>query len=184
MQFGPRTMVFFILLLVMPVAAWWYMFKPFDEHKHQVQTYTMEKMQKLSDLKKMTAGNPNIASDIEKLKKAISFLEGKLPVEKEMDKVLNEVWQLQQKSGLTTKSVHTLKVIEGGSFNELPIRIVIQGPMKDGFYKFLSDVERLPRLTKVKDMKIDTDEKSPGQVTVDMILTIYFEAGAKVAVAQ
>lgn len=118
------------------------------------------------------------------MKKAIAFLEGKLPVEKEMDKVLNEVWQLQQKSGLTTKSVHTLKVIQGGNYNELPIRIVTQGPMKDGFYKFLADVERLPRLTKVKDMKIESDEKNPGQVTVDMILTIYFEAGQKLAVAQ
>ncbi len=107
-------MFFFVLLLAMPVAAWWYMFKPFNEHKNQVQGHTLEQMQKLTDLRKMTAQSPNIAADIEKLKKAIAFLEGKLPVEKEMDKVLNEVWQLQQKSGLTTKSVHTLKVDSGG----------------------------------------------------------------------
>ncbi len=184
MQFGPRTMFFFMLLLAMPVAAWWMLFKPFDIKKHDVQQATMEKMQKLGDLQKMTAQSPNIAADIDKLKKAIAFLESKLPAEKEMDKVLSEVWQLEQKSGLSTKSVHTLKVIEGGSYNELPIRLVIQGPMKDGFYKFLADVERLPRLTKVKDMKIEADDKTPGIVTVDMILTIYFEGGEKVAVAQ
>ncbi len=177
-------MLFFMLLLVMPVAAWWYMFKPLEQHKRDVQAHTAEQRQKLADLRNMTAESPNIADDIVKLKSAIAYLEGKLPVEKEMDKVLKEVWQLQQKSGLNTKSVHMLKVIQGGNYNELPIRIVIQGPMKNGFYKFLSDVERLPRLTKVKEMKIDADDKIPGQVTVDMVLTIYFEAGEKVAVAQ
>jgi Tfp pilus assembly protein PilO len=101
-----------------------------------------------------------------------------------MAKVLDEVTDLEQKSGLTTKSVHTLKVIEGANYNELPIRFVVQGPVKEGFYKFLAGIEHLKRLTKVKDMKIEADDKIPGQVTVDMVLTIYFEAGEKVAVAQ
>lgn len=48
-------MFFFILLLAMPVAAWWYMFKPFNEHKNEVQGHTLAQMQKLSDLRKMTA---------------------------------------------------------------------------------------------------------------------------------
>jgi type IV pilus assembly protein PilO len=184
MQFGPRTMLFFMLLLAMPVAAWWYMFKPFDAHKHEVQRQTMENLQKLSDMKQLTAQNPNAAADIENLKKVIAMLESKLPAEKEMAKVLNEVTDLEGKSGLTTKSVRTLSVIEGSNYNELPIRFVIQGPMKDGFYKFLAGIEHLQRLTKVKDMKIDADDKIPGLVTVDMVLTIYFEAGEKVAVAQ
>ncbi len=184
MQFGPRTLVFVLLLLAMPVAAWYYMFKPFDVHLAEIQQHTRDKSQMLDDLKKTTAQNRNMAADIDKLRKAIGFLEGKLPAEKEMDKVLKEVWQLAVKSGLNTKSVHSLKVEQGPNYSEQPIRMVITGPMKDGFYKFLSDVERLPRLTKIKEMKIEADEKVPGQVTVDMVLTIYFEAADKLAVAQ
>ena len=32
MQFGPRTLFLFVLLLATPVASWWLMFKPLDQY--------------------------------------------------------------------------------------------------------------------------------------------------------
>ncbi len=62
--------------------------------------------------------------------------------------------------------------------------MVIEGQFYPGFFKFLSDVEQLPRLTKINEMKIDADDKNNGSITADLTLTIYFEASEKVAVAQ
>jgi len=33
MQFGPRTLLFVILLLAMPIAAYMFMFKPLNQQK-------------------------------------------------------------------------------------------------------------------------------------------------------
>ena len=87
----------------------------------------------------------DLPSEIEKLRKAISFFEGKLPEEKEMDKVLREVWQIAEKNGLTTKSVRSLKPVAGNDYSEQPIRMVITGGF-GGYYNFLRDVEGLRAL--------------------------------------
>ena len=185
MQFGPRTLIFFILLLAMPAVAYWCMFKPLNEQKATALEEIKDKRKQLNDLAKATAGEKNLAAQIEKLRQAVEFLERKLPQEKEMDKVLRETTALAEKNGLNTKSFRLLKVVTGPGYSEQPIKMVITGPMAKGFYPFICDLEGLKRLTKIGEMKIDADDKNPGMVSVEMTLTIYFEAGnAKVAVAQ
>jgi len=184
MQFGPRTMFFFMLLMAMPVAAWWFMFEPAREHVEDVKKQIAEQRQTLDDLSKKTANTKNMAAEVDKLRKAVEFFEKKLPEEKEMDKVFTEVSELARKNNLNTKSVRILKVIPGSNYSEQPIKLTINGPMRDGFYKFLCDVERMKRLTRINDMKIEADDKVPGNVNVELVLTIYFDGSQKVAVAQ
>ena len=185
MQFGPRTFIFVILLLAMPIASYLLMFKPLQKRKEEAATEMNDKRQQLQSMRKALAGKNSMQGEIDELRKAISFLESRLPEEKEMDKVLKEVWQLAEKHGLQTKSVRSMKVTQGPSYSEQPIRMVINGKLKEGFFPYLWEVEHLPRLTKISEMKIDLDDKT-GRVTADFILTIYFEpaGGQKVAVAQ
>ena len=182
MQFGPRTLIFVILLLAMPIASYWFLFKPLDERVAAAKAEVQDKTQQLRSLRSALAGSSGMKGEIDELRKAISFLESRLPEEKEMDKVLKEVWQLAEKHNLITKSVRSLKVTQGTNYSEQPIRMVINGKLRDGFFPFLWEVEHLPRLTKISEMKIDADEKT-GKVTVDFVLTIYFESTQKVAVA-
>jgi len=185
MQIGPRTLIFIMLLLAMPIAAYMLMFKPLDERLSSAREEIRQKNEKLASLNTAMAGQKNLAEEIEKLKKALEFLQGKLPEEKEMDKVLKEVWQIAEKNGLNTKSVRSLKATYGASYSEQPIRMVIVGAFSPGFFNFLKEVEALPRLTRIAEMKIDKDEKTSGMVTADLVLTVYFERQSqKVAVAQ
>ncbi|HVX85136.1 MAG TPA: type 4a pilus biogenesis protein PilO [Phycisphaerae bacterium] len=185
MQFGPRTLIFFILLLAMPAVSYWRMFKPLNEQKAAAIEDIKDKRKQLDDLAKATSGDKNVAAQIDELRKAVAFIENKLPKEMEMDKVLLKTTQLAEKDGLTTKSVRLLKIIDGPGYSEQPIKMVITGPMAKGFYPFICDLEGLNRLTKIGEMTITADEKNPGVVSVEMTLTIYFEPGnAKVAVAQ
>ena len=184
MQFGPRTLFSIVLLLAMQIAAYLFMFKPLNERKDQVVHDTQQKQEQLSALSTALARTKDLPGDIEKLQKAIAFLEAKLPQEKEMDGVLREVWQIAEKNGLNTKSVRSLKPVQSASYSEQPIKMIIVGSFSPGFFNFLRDVEQLPRLTRINEMHLVADEKNSGVVVAEVVLTIYFEAGQKVAVAQ
>ena len=54
-------------------------------------------------------GPYKLQEEIGEYNKAIDFFQSKLPPEKEMDKVLREVWQLAQANDLVTKGIRTLK---------------------------------------------------------------------------
>lgn len=184
MQFGMRTLLFVVLLLGMLVLSYPILFKPLNERREARVKKTADEKQKLSDLAGAMAQTKDIAEEIKKLQGAIDFLTKKLPAETEMDTVLHEVWQAAKDNNLTVKSVRNQKVVEGVNYNEQPIRMVIDGPFYPGFFKFLSTVEQLPRLTKIKDMKIDADEKVAGAIEADLTLTVYYEPSTKVAGAQ
>ncbi len=125
-----------------------------------------------------------MTAEIDKLRKAIGFLENKLPKETEMDRVLQDVWKAAKDNNLNIKSVRNAKPIENGSYAQQPIRMVVEGSFYPSFFKFLTTVESMDRLTKIGEMKIDTDEKSGnGAITADLTLTIYYESSQKVAVA-
>jgi len=185
MHFGPRTLLFVILLLAMPIAAYMLLFKPLNAQKEDAIKDTRVKEQKLVDLAGAMARTKDLPGEIESLKKAIALLESRLPEEKEMDRVLQEIWEKAKANKLNVKSVRNGKAVQGPNYSEQPIKMEITGPFYPGFYKFLSDVEALPRLTKISEMKLEGDEKVVGSVKAELTMTIYFEAnGEKVAVAQ
>jgi type IV pilus assembly protein PilO len=184
MQFGPRTLIFVILLLVMPIVAYQLLFKPLNQQKELALQDTREKQQKLTELAGAMAHTKNLPEEIASLQKAIDFLETKLPNEKEMDRVLQEVWEKAKDNKLNIKSVRNVKAIDGANYSEQPIKMVIEGQFYPGFFKFLSDVEQMPRLTKINEMKIESDPKNAGWITAELTLSIYFESSQKVAVAK
>jgi Tfp pilus assembly protein PilO len=173
-----------VLLLVMPIAAYMFLFKPLNQQKDEALQDTRLKQQKLAELAGAMAHTKDLPAEIDNLKKAIAFLEERLPNEKQMDQVLQEVWEKAKVNNLNIKSVRNPKQIDGANYSEQQIKMVIEGPFYPGFFKFLSDVEALPRLTKINEMNIKTDEKNTGSITAELTLTIYFEATQKVAVAQ
>jgi Tfp pilus assembly protein PilO len=176
-----------VLLLAMPVAAYFMLFKPLDAHLQDVRARTTEKSEKLQELADKLNKSPakNMGAEIQQLHEVVALLEHKLPPAKETENVYNDVWNMAVKNHLNIKSVRTMPVVEKSTYSSQSIRMVITGPMKDGFYKFLADVERqLKRLTRITDMAIVADEKSPGNVSVDMTLTVYFETGEKGTVSQ
>jgi Tfp pilus assembly protein PilO len=185
MQFGLRTLLFVILLLGMLVLSYPLLFKKLNQQRDDALADTRQKQERLEALSGAMRDNASMSSEIDKLRTAISFLESKLPKETEMDRVLQDVWKAAKDNNLNIKSVRNAKPVESGSYSQQPIRMVVEGPFYPSFFKFLSSVEQLDRLTKINDMKIDADEKSAnGSITADFTLTIYYEPSQKVAVAQ
>lgn len=174
MQFGIRELLFLGLLLAMPMASYFFVFQPRNEWKVQARAEIRQKQEKLAQLDEATANMFDIGGEIDRLSNAIEVYEQKLPAQREVEVILKEVWELAHKHSLTPKSVRTDKIVSTAHYAELPIKMVIVGDF-DGFYSFLLDLEKLPRITRMPTMKLKKIDREEGAMQADVVLTIFFE---------
>lgn len=173
MRLGLREVLFLLVLLGLPVAAYFFVFQPVNEEIEQVRQANAAKQAKLERLK-VAEHIENIGREIEKLDSAIAMFEAKLPAEKEVEVILKEVWQLATQNGLRPRSVRTGEPEVSTLYSEMPIKMKMLGDF-DGFYEFLLDLEGLSRITRIHEMKLQRLEDRPGHIEAEFTLSIFFE---------
>jgi len=186
MKFGAREIVFLAVLTAIPVGAWWLVFRPSSLRNREMAEQIEKRQDKLRELNKATATIGDLKTEIASLDEAITFFRRKLPSEKEMDKVLEEVWRLAEASQLITKSIRTLKDGTGpmltdpnGPYAEQPISMQLEGPFT-GFYSFLLALESQARIMRMREMNITKTTKCPeGFIRVDCKVSVFFERAGK-----
>jgi type IV pilus assembly protein PilO len=185
MRFGLREAIFILLLLAMPTAAYFFVFQPRNEQIASAREEVRRKQDKLALLEQETANMSDLGKEIDKLTAAIEAFEQKLPAQREVDGVLKEVWKLTAANKLTPKSVRTDKIDKKAHYAELPIKMQIIGDF-DGFYNFLMELEKLPRITRMPKMKLKKhkQEEQDGTMTADVVLSIFFEGEEAEAAAS
>jgi type IV pilus assembly protein PilO len=175
-------LLFVVLMIALLGGGYFFVFKPATAKRLARQADMEAKRKALTDLRSATAGISDLERKIDDLQKAIKFFESKLPQEKEIDTVLREVWQLAERNNLTTKSIKTLHSERLAGYSELPVQVGLSGDFR-GYYAFLLELERLPRITRVTQMKLEKISNREGEMTAQLTLSIYFEAGG-LAVAK
>jgi len=181
MKLGMRELLFFTILLGVLVASYFILTKKQAERKRkEAETEVMAKS--LADLEQSTAGIDDLNRKIADLQQAITFFESKLPQAKEMDKILREVSQMADANSLQTKTVRTLRTERNVNYSEQPIEMNLVGDF-NGFYSFLLQLEKLPRLTRVPSMILTKADKD-GEMTAKFTLSIFFEPDRQQADAQ
>ncbi|QQE12006.1 type 4a pilus biogenesis protein PilO [Planctomycetota bacterium] len=180
MRFGTRELIFIVLLIAMPVASYMFVFKPRSERVEEARAEILKKQAKLNLLEEATRNTDSINDEIEKLTNAIDLFEQKLPAQQEVEVILSEVWNLADKHNLVQKSFRTEKIVGKAHYAEVPIKMVILGDF-DGFYNFLIELEKLPRITQLPEVKLEKVENEDGQMKADLVLNIYFESNKKSA---
>ncbi|MCJ7544015.1 MAG: type 4a pilus biogenesis protein PilO [Phycisphaerae bacterium] len=178
MKVGIRLIVFVVLLMMIPLAAWWLVFRPADLYKAQMLEQVHVRQERLRELNQATAMLGDLKLEIAALEKAIGFFQSKLPSEKEIDKVLREVWRLAETNHLVTKSIRTLPVDEktaSATPREQPIAVQLEGDFR-GFYGFLQALENQPRIMRINSMTVGKlKNASEGQVEAIFNMSIFFE---------
>lgn len=174
MKFGAREFIFIVLLLAMPVATWWFVFKPRNHQIRQAKIEIYRKQTKLKQLETATKRLDDLGREIDKLVDAVKLFEEKLPAQREVEVILKQVWELAGKQNLTPKSVRTDKPIMSQQFAELPIKMQIIGDF-DSFYSFMLELEKLSRITRVPKMKLVKTKDDDGQMRAELVLSIFFE---------
>ena len=187
MKIGIREIVFIVVLTAIPVGAWWFVFRPADARDDEMIKQIETRQQKLQSLNLATATIGDLKVEISSLGEAIKFFRSKLPGEKEIDKVLQEVWRLAETNKMTTKSIRTLKSTPSavtltepsGPYAEQPISLELEGTFV-GFYGFLLALETQPRIMRIQQMDIKKiPEKGEGYIQVDCTISVFFERSTK-----
>jgi Tfp pilus assembly protein PilO len=185
MKFGLREIIFIVLLTALPLGAWWLIFRPHNAAEAQMLKQITAKQDRLRELNHTTGTIGDLKREIEDLQKAVAFFQSKLPSEKEIDKVLQEVWNLAEANQLTTKSIRTADkpgdtfASPSGPHAEQMIQMTLEGDFR-GFYGFLLALENQPRIMRIRKMKMVTPDKaSPGYVQVTFEMSIFFERADK-----
>ena len=173
MKIGFREIIFLTLMAALLVVAFLF-FKKTDAKRQALLGDIRNQQAALTNLRTATAGIADLGKKLDELQQAITFFESKLPQEKEMDKILKEVWQMAEANNLQTKTIRTLKSERGSNFSEQPIQLSLSGDF-NGFYAFLLQLEKLPRLTRLTDMKLEKINERDGEMTAQMTMSIFFE---------
>ena len=174
MRFGMREFIFVLLLLAMPVAAYFFVFEPRNVQIAEARGEIQQKQLKLAQLEAATRDIADLGQEIDKLSEAVSLFEQKLPAEREVEVILKQVWELAAKHDLKPKSVRTDKPIKNAQYAEMPIKMTILGNF-DGFYSFLLELEKMRRVTRTPEMKLKKIPNQEGQMQADVVLSIFFD---------
>jgi len=182
MKLGLREILFIVLLTGIPVSAWLFVFRPRNAQDAEMMRQIETKQVKLRTLNQTVSALGNLKNEIASLKKAISFFESKLPNEKEIASVLQEVWRLAEANKLAAKSIRPLErstqnclTSTDGPHAEQPIAMQLEGDFL-GFYSFLQAMENQPRIIRIHKMMLAKPAKAPeGTMRADFVLSIFFE---------
>ena len=169
-----RKVVFFILLIALAVVGYKYMIKPANKNLADAKERVQAKLDKLEEFEKASAAAEGLTKQLEQLQEAITFFESKLPPTSEIHKVLEQVTVIAQKEGLKPKTIRTLQKKDNSGYIEQPLKMGLVGDF-NSFYSFLLELEKLPRIMKIRELKLEKDVKEEGQVTADFIVSIFFQ---------
>jgi type IV pilus assembly protein PilO len=173
MKIGFREFLF-LTVLVSLLAASGVVFKKQNAKMEDRKQETARKQAELTNLKLSTAGIGDLNTRIKDIGDALKFFDSKLPQEKEFNNILDDLSGIAQANSLQSKTVRSLKTERFSGYSEQPIQLSLSGNF-NGFYSFLLQLEKLPRITKITDMHLNKIQDHDGEMQATMTLSIFFE---------
>jgi type IV pilus assembly protein PilO len=171
---GFRKILFTILLFGVAIVGYQLMIKPANRNLSDTKGRLETKLSQLSKFGKAATAAEDLAKQLEELEEAIKFFENKLPPTSKIHEVLEQVTVIAQKQGLKPKTFRTLKKKNNSGYIEQPLKMELVGNFSS-FYSFLLELEKLPRIIKIRELKLDKKKITDGQISADFVLSIFFQ---------
>jgi type IV pilus assembly protein PilO len=169
-----RKAVFFVLLLGLAVVGYRYMIRPANKHLADAKSRVDGKLAKLAELQKATAAAEDLSKQLAQLEDAIRFFENRLPPTSEIHRVLEQVTVIAQRQGLKPKTIRTLEKKDNSGYIEQPLEMQLEGNF-NAFYSFLLELEKLPRIMKLRELHVEKQKDGEGVVLTDFTVSIFFQ---------
>ncbi len=174
MRFGIREMLYLLVLIGVMVGAYFVVLSPMDGKIQAYKDDTASKHVTLGELNKAKSTYPDFDAEIKRLEEAREAFERKLPNRREVEVILGQIWEIAKDQRLQVKSIVPDKSIEAAEYDELPIKVQIEGDF-DGYYAFIKRIEELPRITKMPRIHIEKiNNEADGTVRTELRLSIFF----------
>ncbi len=174
MTSGFRQAIFFVLLAGVAIAGYQFMIKPANRDLAAARQALDGKRAKLGDFEDATSQAEDFNKQLGQLDEAIRFFESKLPSTSEIHTVLEQVTVIAQKQGLQPKTIRTLQRKDNSGYIEQPLSMQLVGNF-NSFYAFLLEMEKLPRIMKLRQLRLDKGRNQEGEVGADFIVSIFFQ---------
>ena len=81
---------------------------------------------------------------------------------------------IAQKQGLKPKTIRTLNNKDNSGYIEQPLKMELTGDFSS-FYSFLLELEQLPRIMKIRELELEKQQKSEGEISANFIVSIFFQ---------
>lgn len=169
-----RKIVFFVLLAGLAVVGYQYMIKPANKDLAEAKGKVDTKLAQLAKFEEAASAAEDLAKQLGKLEEAIEFFESKLPPTSQIHEVLEQVTVIAQKQGLKPKTIRTLMKKDNSGYIEQPLKMQLEGNFSS-FYSFLLELEKLPRIMKIRELTLKKQTDDEGRIAADFIVSIFFQ---------
>ncbi len=169
-----RKIILFLVLIAISYVSYVYMIKPANENLKEQRALVEQKKAKLAELERAKAAAEDLSKQLKQLEEAIKFFESKLPHTSQIHTVLENVTLIAQKHGLTPKTIRTLNLKQNSGYIEQPLEMELNGNF-NSYYSFLLELEKLDRITKIRELKLKKMPKSDGFAEADFVVSIFFQ---------
>jgi type IV pilus assembly protein PilO len=180
MNLGFRGLLLILIVVGMPVASYFLVFRPQNAEIMRARAEVEHKESMLVKLQEETARNADLVRANEDIRASVRAIEARLPSEKELDAIVRQVSDLAVLSGLQPPAMKAEKPVPAALYMEQPLTMEVNGT-DAGVFAFLAHIEKLPRITRIHDLKIQSSGRNDGQVRVTFTLSIYFQDEAQMA---
>lgn len=182
MKLGAREGLIGAVLLAIPLSSWWLVFRPQNTAIETAKREIAHKRELLEKLKAYTSKNQDLVKANDDINRRIKTIEDRLPSDKEVDSIVRQVSDVAVQCSLQSPTVANVKPRQEAMYMEQPLDMTLSGNW-EGFYDFLSRVEKLPRITRISNMVLKRDDKGDGQMKAEFTLSIYYQQSAANAAA-
>jgi type IV pilus assembly protein PilO len=169
-----RKVVFFLLLVGVAVVGYQYMIKPANARLAESKERVDAKLTQLAKFQEASTAAEDLSKQLEQLQEAMAFFESKLPPKSQIHEVLEQVTVIAQRQGLKPKTIRTLVKKDHSGYIEQPLKMALEGNF-GSFYSFLLELEKLPRIMKIRELQLERRKESDGEITADFIVSIFFQ---------
>jgi type IV pilus assembly protein PilO len=174
MKFGIREIVLLLVLFAVPLASYWFVFRPQNTQIERAREEIALRREKLEKLQQESARRGTLEAATAQISQRIESIESRLPTNKELADVVRQISELAGAAGLEQPSIVAEKPVKAALYMEQPLKIEMTGDFR-GFYKFLLELERLDRITRMPEMTVRRSDKVDGHMVAEFTLSIYFQ---------
>lgn len=174
MNLGLRETVTLLLVVGVLAGAYFLGFKPLGEHRKAIRADIDQRNITLHQLRATNASLADLEQQLSDMSTALAHFEQRLPREKDVQQMLGNFAELAEAHQLTVQTVRPgrSEVVPGGI--EQPIEVNLRGPYT-AFHAFLTQVEQLDRISRVKHLSLKKlDERDGNGAEAKLTLSIFF----------
>lgn len=184
MGMGLRAAIVSLVVIGLPVSSYFFVFRPTNAKLSQDRKECEQKEKYLAKLDELSARDTDLTKANDDIARSIKLIEGRLPSGKDLDALVRQVSDLAVGAGLKSPAIKSARPQPAAMYMEQPLEMEVSGSFL-GFWTFMAQVEKLPRITRVHDLKITA---SSGREEVEMhaefTLSIYFQEDKPLAIVQ